>query len=116
VSQRTARIVAGSIVAVAVALLVTSVTVGLTTFPRQRAGQIVVVPTDRTSTIRAAAGALDPRRDCQGRVLTSDLLGDAPVVYCQLEVDRRAGADFNTDWGAASSCSSSASCGSARGR
>ena len=98
-NRRTARIVAGSIVAVAVALLVTSVIVGLTTLPRQKAGQIVVVPTDRTSTIRTAAGALDPDRVCEGPVLTSPILGDAPKVYCELEVDRRAGADFNTDWG-----------------
>jgi signal transduction histidine kinase len=98
VSRRTARIVAGSIVGVAVALLVTGLIVGLTTFPQQTPGQIVVVPTDRTSSIRAAAGALDPTRDCEGRVITSNALGDAPHVYCELEVDRRNGADFLTGW------------------
>src|SRR5262245_5148695 len=76
----------------------TSVIVGLTTLPRQRAGQIVVVPADRTGAIRAVAGALDPTRNCEGRVTTSKLLGDAPRVYCELEVDRRAGADFETGW------------------
>ena len=98
-SKRVARIIAGSIVAIAVALLVTSAIVVLTTFPRQRAGQIVVVPTDRTSTIRAAAGALDPDRACEGRVRTSPVLGDAPKVYCELQEDRRAGTDFNAGWG-----------------
>jgi signal transduction histidine kinase len=98
VSRRWARIVSASIVAVAVALLLISVIVGLTTFSRQRPGQIVVVPTDRTTEIRAAAGALDPDRACRGLVRTSDLLGDAPRVYCELEVERRTGADFLTGW------------------
>ncbi len=97
-SRRTARTLAGSIVAIAVALLVAGVIVGLTTFPRQKAGEIAVVPAGRTSTIRAAAGALDPTRACEGRVTTSDVLGDAPRVYCELEVDRRNGADFLTGW------------------
>ena len=98
-SGRTARVAAGSIIAIAVVMAVASVVVAATTLPRQRSGQIVVVPAERTDTIRAAGGALDPTRDCEGNVRTSPTLGDAPKVFCELDVQRRSGESFDLGWG-----------------
>jgi signal transduction histidine kinase len=98
VTPRTAKIVSRSILAIAVALMATSLIVALATFDRQEPGTIVVVPAERADGIRAAAGALDPDRNCEGNVRTSPLLGDAPRVYCELEVRRRAGDAFLAAW------------------
>jgi signal transduction histidine kinase len=98
VSGRATRVVAGSILALAVAMTVVSVIVALTTFPRQQPREIVVVPAERTDEIRAAAGGLDPTRDCEGDVRTSPILGDAPKVYCELEVHGRSGTSFDSGW------------------
>jgi signal transduction histidine kinase len=97
-SPPTAKIVSRSILAIAVALMATSLVVALATFDRQEPGSIVVVPAERADGIRAAAGALDPDRNCEGNVRTSPLLGDAPRVYCELEVDRRSGDAFLGRW------------------
>ena len=98
-SGRIARVVAGSILGLAVGMAVSSVVVAATTFSRQRPGQIVVVPAEQTDEIRVAGGALDPSRDCQGDVRTSRTLGDAPKVYCELEVERDSGITFDASWG-----------------
>jgi signal transduction histidine kinase len=99
VSGRASRAVAVSILAIAVVMAVGSVIVAATTFSRQRPDQIVVVPAERTETIRATGGALDPTMDCEGDVNTSPVLGDAPRVYCELEVERRSGVSFEVGWG-----------------
>jgi signal transduction histidine kinase len=99
VSGRGSRAVAVSILAIAVVMAVGSVIVAATTFSRQRPDQIVVVPADQTDTIRATGGALDPTGDCEGDVNTSPILGDAPRVYCELEVERRSGVSFEVGWG-----------------
>jgi hypothetical protein len=98
-SSRTSRFVAGSILTLAVMMAAASVLVAATTFSRQQPNQIVIVPAERTDEIRAAGGALDPTRDCQGNVNTSPILGDAPRVYCELEVQRRSGTSFDVGWG-----------------
>jgi signal transduction histidine kinase len=99
VTPRTAKLVSRTLVGLALVMMGAALVVGLTTFHRQRPGEIVVAPLERTDEIRRAAAALDPDRDCEGDRAADPALGDAPRVYCELTAHAATGDAFEAEWG-----------------
>jgi len=102
VTPRLARIVSRGLLGVALATTVLTTVVAFATFDRAQAGQIVVVPADRTAAVAEIAATLD--ENCGypqgiGTLLDSGsiadpALGGAPSAYCTLLLRQAEGATF----------------------